>query len=175
MVSNAAGVDRSSRNRICCQATKSPWACIRGIVDPQVSDYVIVIGFQWLVVGPKVGSRCASGGRQQRDVHVHFVLAHRGHRAVRHVEHGVLHRRDCRKRHRQGRAVVHSGRAVVQLRHAGGVHRKLLAVCARRRVSHCERSDGRAFWRSSPFRRCCSITCSPGRSAACRPGNTSSV
>ena len=121
------------------------------------------------------GSRCASCRRQQRDVHVHLVLAHGRRRAVRHVEHGVLHRRDRRERDRQGRAVVHSGRAAVQLRDAGRVHRELRAVRARRRVSHRQRKRWAAFGPRRPSRRCCSTTCSPARSAACRPGNTSSA
>ena len=59
---------------------------------------------------------------------------------------------------------------LVQLRDAGRVHRELLAVRPRRRVPRRQGSAGRIPAPRRPSRRCCSTTCSPGRSAASRPG-----
>src|SRR5438128_124843 len=45
-------------------------------LNPGCSVYVLAVGLQRLFVAPKIGWRHASRGGQQRDVHVHLVLAH---------------------------------------------------------------------------------------------------
>ena len=84
-----------------------------------------------------------SDHRQQRDVHLHLLLAHRGGGAVRSGQHGLLHRRHRRERHRARRPLVHSRGDAVQLCRALDLHRKLLAVRSRRRVSRGQGGDGR--------------------------------
>ena len=80
--------------------------------------------------------------RHQRDVHVHLVLAHGGHRALRPGQHGVLHRGNRRGGYRQGGPLVHPGRHDLQLHCAQRVHRELLDVRPRRRVPRRQGGDG---------------------------------
>ncbi len=87
--------------------------------------------------------RGAGDRHQQRDVHLHFLLADGGRRALRPGQHGLLHRRHRRKCHRPGRPLVHPGRHAVQLRDALGLHRELLPLRPRRRLSRGQRGDGR--------------------------------
>ena len=81
--------------------------------------------------------------RQQRDVDVHLLLAHGGRRALRPGQHRLLHRRHRRGGHRTGRPLVHPRRHAFQLRRPQRLHRKLLALRPRRRLSRGQGGYGR--------------------------------
>ena len=95
--------------------------------------------------GPSRGVRRDRAGdhRQQRDVHLHLLLAHRRRRPLRPRQHGLLHRRRRGKLHRPGRPVVHPRRHGLQLLRPHGVYRELLPLRPRRRLPRRQGGDGR--------------------------------
>ncbi len=81
--------------------------------------------------------------RQQRDVHLHLVLAHRRRRPLRPRQHGLLHRRRRGKLHRPVRPLVHPRRHGLQLLRPHGLYRELLPLRPRRRLPRRQGGDGR--------------------------------
>ena len=120
-------------------------------------------------------SRHAGDHRQQRDVHLHLLLADRRRRAVRPGQHRLLHRRHRRAVDRPGRPVVHPGRHALQLRRPLGLHRKLLAVRPRRRLPRRQGGDGRLPGQALRLGPDVRLHPDRARSAASRPGSTSSA
>ena len=91
-----------------------------------------------------------SDRRQQRDVHVHLLLADGGRRAVRPGQHRLLHRRHRRGRHRPGRPLVHPGRDALQLRRA---HRSTSKAARCSSAAACTGWSRRRWAGSSPSSR----------------------
>ena len=81
--------------------------------------------------------------RQQRDVHVHLLLADGGRGALRPGQHGLLHRRHRGRGDRPGGPLVHPGRDALQLLRALDLYRKLLALRPRRRLPRGQGGHGR--------------------------------
>ena len=119
-------------------------------------------------------SRCASGGRQQRDVHVHLVLAHGGGRAVRYVQHGVLHRCDRRERDRQERRRGSFSRVLLFSYGMRAVYIESCALFVRGGVYRIVKEALGGFWAKAAVSALLFDYVLPVRSAAFPLGNTSS-
>ena len=121
-----------------------PCLALRGIV-PDVCSRVRYVfrKFFSLPSGKSFAPFDPSHRRQQRDVHVHLLLADGGRGALRPGQHGLLHRRHRGRGDRPRGPVVHPGRDDLQLRRALDLYRKLLAVRSRRRLPRGQGSHGR--------------------------------
>ncbi len=111
--------------------------------------------------------------RHDGDADIHLLLASLSHHLGRSRFLGILRRRRCGKSHRQERSLVRAGGHAVQLcGPCASTSSPARCLCAAAFIAWSRRLWA-VSWPSSRSPRCCSITCSPGRSALCPPGSIS--
>ena len=118
---------------------------------------------------PRASKRRADHCRQQRDVHLHLVLAHRGGRPLRPRQHRVLHRRHRREHHRSRRPWFILGVMLFSYAVRSSISKAVRCSCAAVSIAS-SRKRWAASSPNSPSPLSCSIISSPARPAASPAG-----